>query len=65
MGQLEVAQASVRALLRPTREGQRLTRLVLKGMFGIATQAIPFGMFTERHVDRGASRCGTAFCLVR
>ena len=39
-----VAQASVRALLRPTREGQRSTRLVRKGMFGIAVLAIPFGM---------------------
>ena len=49
-----LAQASGRALLSVTREGQRSTQPVLKGMFGSATQAILLGgMFTVNRVAVG------------
>ena len=49
-----LAQASGRALLSLTREGQRSTQPVLKGLFGSATQAISLGgMFTVNCVAVG------------
>ena len=48
-----VAQATARALLRPTTEAQRSTRLVWKGMFGTAVLAIPVGLVLR-------SMCGLA-----
>ena len=49
-----LAQASGRALLSLTREGQRSTQPVLKGLFGSAMQAISLGgMFTVNCVAVG------------
>ena len=51
---LGLAQASGRASRSLTREGQRSTQPVLKGMFGSATQAISLGgMFTVNCVAVG------------
>ena len=48
----------VRALLSPTKEGQLSTRLVLKGMFGRATQATArLKLWAARALLKPVSKC--------